>query len=83
MPMFCFAALFIIQAILFLLKKYRQNTNSVDLLGCNNYFFIKVFAVFNQLKVEPIFYYMHYSLMPHVYVTNNDSIKLISCSEQP
>ena len=76
MPMFCFAALFIIQAILFFLKKQRQNSN---------YFLLKYFVVFNHPKVKPIFYYMYinHSLMPHNSVTNNDSTKVISCSEQP
>ena len=81
MPMFCFAALFIIQAILcFFLKEYRQNADSVDLLGCSNYFLSKYFVVFNHLKVKPVFYYMHisHSLMAHVNVTNNDSTKVIS-----
>ena len=85
MPMFSFPALFLIQALLFFLKKYRQNTDIVDLLGCSKYFLSKYFVVFNHLKVKPIFYYMHINhwLMPHDYITNNDSTKVISCSEQP
>ena len=69
-----FAALFIIKAI-----------DSVDLLGSSNYFLSKHFVVFNYLKVKPIFYYMYInqSLMPFVDITNNESTKVISCSEQP
>ena len=36
----------IIQTILYIWKKYRQNAGNVDLLGCSNYYFNKIFGCF-------------------------------------
>ena len=36
----------IIQTIIYVWKKYRQNTGNVDLLDCSNYYFSKVFGGF-------------------------------------
>ena len=46
---------------------------------------VKYFVVFSHLKVKPVFYYMYINhlSMPHDDVTNNDSTKVIFCSEQP
>ena len=55
-PRFCLAALFIIQAILFFLKKQLQNKYSVDLLGCSN-FFIEIFCFYPlQSQAYSLFY---------------------------
>ena len=39
--MLCFAALFIMQTIISIWKKYKQNTGNADLLASSNYYFIK------------------------------------------
>ena len=68
--MFCFAALLIVKAILYIWKKYRQNTGNLNLLGFSSYF-NKIFCcigppgsqVFNYISIN---------------ITNSESTKVIS-----
>ena len=71
MPKFCFDALLFIQAILYIWKKYRQNTGNVDLLGRSNYYY----NVFCQVY---IILYINHLLIPHINVTNSKSTKVFS-----
>ena len=81
-----FAALFIIQAILFFSKKLQTKYRQCRFTGLQYIIVIlsKYFVVFNHFKVKPILYYMYrnHSLMPHDNITNNDSTKVIFCFEQ-
>ena len=50
----------------FFLKKNKQNTDSVELLGCNNHYFIEVFICLQPLQSQA------YSLI-YVYKSSVDA----------
>ena len=80
--MFYFTALLlIVQAILYIWKKYRQNTGDVNLLACSIIIIlIKYFVDFNHLELKPIHHCIVYKSFcdSDINVTDSESSKIIS-----
>ena len=59
----CFATLLIIQAMLYIWKRRRQNTGNASLLACCNYYFNKIFCRFHtpERYCRSIFHYIVYT----------------------
>ena len=72
--MFCLATLLIIQAILYIWKKYRQITGRVVMV-CSNFYFSKGFC--RSQAYSQIYIHVNNLLMRQIDVTNSDSTKVI------